>query len=457
MKFEPHDYQAHCIEQIVDQDHVGLFLAMGLGKTVITLTAVEQLIYDRFEISRCLVIAPKRVAETTWDDEAQKWDHLRHLRISKILGTAQERRDGAAAEADIYLINRENVVWLVREYEKKWKWDMIVIDELSSFKSNQAKRFRALRRVRPLADRIVGLTGTPSPNGLMDLWADIYLLDGGKRLGPTITGYRDKYFNPGRRNGYTVFSWEPKKGAAQKIEHLLSDLCISMKAEDYLDMPDVIVNDIPVRLSEKEEEQYQQFERDQIMELDGQELTAFDAAAVWGKLLQLANGAAYDADHMVVDFHDRKLEALEEIVDTATSPVLVFYNFRHDLERIQGRIGGRVLQDPEDIRSWNRGEIPVLLAQPASMGHGLNLQAGGHIIVWYGLNPSLELYQQANARLNRQGQEETVIIHRLVTRGTVDEDVIKKLETKERGQDSLIEALKARIRSCREKQNGRYH
>lgn len=450
MKFTPHDYQAHCIERILEQDHVGLFLAMGLGKTVITLTAVEQLIYDRFEIMRCLVIAPKRVAETTWSDEAEKWDHLQHLTISKILGTAAERKAGAAAEADIYLINRENVPWLVELYGKKWKWDMIVVDELSSFKSYKAKRFRALRKVRPLADRIVGLTGTPSPNGLMDLWAEIYLLDGGERLGNTIGGYRDRYFNPGRRNGYAVFSWEPKNGAAEKIEHLLGDLCISMTAEDYLTMPDVLINDIPVRMSEEEAERYKRFERDQIMELDGKELTAFDAAAVWGKLLQLANGAAYDEDHAVVDFHDRKLEAIEEIVDTAAgNPVLVFYNFRHDLERLRARIGGAELRGPEDIRAWNAGQIPVLLAQPASMGHGLNLQAGGHIIVWYGLNPSLELYQQANARLYRQGQKETVIIHRLVTRGTVDEDVIRKLELKEKGQDSLIEALKARIRSYR--------
>lgn len=448
MKFVPHEYQAHCIDQILENSHIGLFLAMGLGKTVITLTAVEQLIYDRFDVSRCLVIAPKRVAETTWSDEADKWDHLTHLTISKILGTAQERIAGAEADADIYLINRENVVWLVNRYSDKWKWDMIVIDELSSFKSNNAKRFKALRKVRPLADRIVGLTGTPSPNGLMDLWAEVYLLDGGERLGRSISGYRDRYFVPGRRNGYTVFSWNPKPGAAKKVEQLLSDLCVSMTAEDYLTLPDVIVNDIPVRMSAEETKKYKEFEHRQVMELDGKELTAFDAASVWGKLLQLANGAAYDEDHEVIDFHDRKLEALEEIVDTAAgNPVLVFYNFRHDLERIQSRIRGTVLQTADDIRNWNAGGIPVLLAQPASTGHGLNLQAGGHIIVWFGLNPSLELYQQANARLYRQGQKETVIIHRLITRGTVDEDVINKLELKEKGQDHLIEALKARIRS----------
>ena len=334
---------------------------------------------------------------------------------------------------------------------------MIVIDELSSFKSSTAKRFRALRKVRPLASRIVGLTGTPSPNGLMDLWAEVYLLDGGARLGNSIGGYRDRFFNPGRRNGYTIFNWVPKSGADKKIQELLSDLCISMTAEDYLTMPDMIVNDIPVRMTEQETEKYRELEREQVMELDGKELTAFDAAAIWGKLLQLANGAAYDENHDVVDFHNQKLEALEEIVDTAAgNPVLVFYNFRHDLERIQARVGGAVLQKPEDIRDWNAGRTPVLLAQPASMGHGLNLQAGGHIIVWFGLNPSLELYQQANARLYRQGQKETVIIHRLVTRGTVDEDVIKKLELKEKGQEALIEALKARIRAYKGERNDRH-
>lgn len=368
------------------------------------------------------------------------------------VGSAKERLDALRRPADVYIINRENVVWLITllRAKKIRGWDMLVIDELSSFKSPQAKRFRALRPVMPIFDRVVGLTGTPSPNGLLDLWSQVYLLDGGERLGKTVTGYRERYFNPGMRNGYTVFNWIPKPEAQKAIEKKLADLCISMSAEDYLKMPEKIVRDVPVYLSKEEMGLYRTMEREQVLTLEDKELTAFSAAAVWGKLLQLANGAAYDVEQNYVEVHDKKLEALEEIIDTAAGhPVLVFYNYQHDRSRIQARIRAKTLDGPEDIAAWNCGEIPVLLAQPASMGHGLNLQAGGHIIVWFGLNPSLELYQQANARLYRQGQQSAVIIHRLVAKGTVDEDVIKKLENKEAGQESLLEALKARLEEYR--------
>lgn len=450
MLYKPHDYQRYATEKIIELPACGLFLEMGLGKTVSTLTAIDELMYDRFEVEKVLVIAPKRVADDTWTSEAEKWDHLRHLTFSKILGTVAQREAALQADADVYLVNRENVVWLVERLHKSWSFDMVVVDELSSFKSNQAKRFKALRAVRPLITRFVGLTGTPAPNSLMDLWPEVYLLDRGERLGKTITGYRDRYFYPGKRNGFTVYSWEPKEGAEEAIHRKIADICLSMKAEDYLRLPDQIVNDIRIRLAPEERKKYQELEKEKLMELDGQEITALSAAAVWGKLLQLANGAVYGADGSATVLHDRKLDALEEIVEAACGhPVLVFYNFRHDYDRLMKRFGKlypRTIETTEDIRDWNAGKIPLLLAQPASMGHGLNIQAGGHIIVWFGLNPSLELYQQANARLHRQGQKDAVIIHRLIAAGTVDEDVVKKLETKDQRQDSLMEAVKARIR-----------
>lgn len=456
MKYIPHDYQRYATEKILELPACGLFLEMGLGKTVSTLTAINELIYDRFEVSKVLVIAPKRVAEDTWTSEAEKWDHLHQLTFSKILGTAKQREEALKADADIYLINRENVVWLVERLQKCWPFDMIVVDELSSFKSNQAKRFKSLRVVRPLSRRFVGLTGTPAPNGLMDLWPQVYLMDRGERLGKTITGYRDRYFYPGKRNGFTVFSWEPKEGAQESIQEKISDICVSMKAEDYLKMPEQTINDIPIVMSPEEKSRYDELEREKLLELDGQEITALTAASVWGKLLQMANGAVYDNSGNPAVLHDRKLDALEEILDAACGhPVLVFYSFRHDYGRLMERFGKlkpRTLQSSNDIKEWNSGKIPLLLAQPASMGHGLNIQAGGHIIVWFGLNPSLELYQQANARLYRQGQKETVIIHRLITKGTIDEDVIRKLEAKDARQDDLMEAVKARIRKWKENQ-----
>lgn len=450
MQYRPHGYQEYTTGKIIELSAVGAFLEMGLGKTVSTLTAVEELIYDRFEVSRVLVIAPKRVAEDTWTSEAEKWDHLRHLTFAKILGNQQQRESALKADADIYLINRENVTWLVEHLGKNWMFDMVVVDELSSFKSNQAKRFKSLRRVRPLIKRFVGLTGTPAPNGLMDLWTQVYLLDQGQRLGKTLTGYRDRYFYPGKYNGHIVYSWELKPGAEEAIQNKISDICVSMKAEDYLDMPEQVINDIPIYLDDNEMEEYRILEKEKLLVIAGTDITALTAASAYGKLLQLANGAAYDNDGKVVILHDRKLNALEEILDTACGhPVLVFYNYRHDYTRLMirfGKLKPRTLEGSKDIQEWNAGQIHLLFAQPASMGHGLNIQAGGHIIVWFGLNPSLELYLQANARLYRQGQTHAVIIHRLITQGTVDEDVIRKLEVKDQTQESLVDALKARIR-----------
>lgn len=457
MKFVPHEYQRFAIEKIIELPEAGLLMDMGLGKTVITLTAINFLMYDMFEVSKVLVIAPKRVAEDTWTTEAGKWDHLQHLRISRALGNQRERLAALAADADVYVINRENVVWLVEQCGKTWPFDMIVVDELSSFKSNQAKRFKALKQVRPLASRFVGLTGTPAPNGLLDLWPQMYLIDRGERLGKNITGYRNRYFYPGKSNGYVVYSYEPKTGAEEAIHKKISDICISMKADDYLHMPELIVNDIPVYMDQRETDRYRELEREKLMAVDGEQITALNAAAVYNKLLQMANGSVYTDDNTVVDIHSKKLEALAEILDTSNGqPVLVFYNFRHDYERLVlafKEYKPRTLKGQTDIRDWNDGKIPLLLAQPASMGHGLNLQAGGHIIVWYGLNWSLELYQQANARLNRQGQKHGVIIHRLIAKDTVDEEVIKRLESKDMTQDTLLDALKARIRRCKDDSN----
>lgn len=413
------------------------------------MTAIDELIYDRFEIRKVLVIAPKRVAEDTWTREAAKWDHLQELVISPVLGSVKDRTAALDRDADLYVIGRDNVVWLVEFLQKRkkgWPFDMIVIDELSSFKNPQAKRFRALRKAIPCVSRVVGLTGTPSPNGLMDLWAEIYLLDQGERLGRTIGWYRDEFFRPGMRNGYTVYKWEPRRGAQQEIEKRISDICISMSAKDYLQLPERIDNVIPVRLSESEKKLYDQMEEDQLLQMGEDEtVVALNAAAVMSKLLQIANGSVYLETGAPVRIHERKAEALEEIVDTTAEPVLVFYSFRHDLDTIQRRIpDARTLNGPEDIAAWNRGEIRVLLAHPASVGYGLNLQEGGHVIVWYGLTWSLELYQQANARLHRQGQEKPVIVHHLITEGTVDEQVLRALQAKDTSQAALLAALKER-------------
>lgn len=453
MKFIPHKYQSYAIEKIMDLPAAGLFLDMGLGKTVITMTAIRKLIYEEFAVSRVLVIAPKRVAEDTWTTESQKWDHLRDLRISRVLGSQTQRKKALDRDADLYVINRENVVWLVDLYLKDWPFDMIVIDELSSFKSSQAKRFKALRKVRPLAKRFVGLTGTPTPNGLLDLWPQMYLIDRGERLGHTMTGYRQRYFLPAKMSGYVVYSYELKQGAEDSIRRKISDICISMKAEDYISMPDLVTNDILVRLDPTEKDLYRTMEKEHLIPLAGKDITALNAAAVCGKLLQMANGGIYTDDGDTIEIHEKKLDALEEIIDVSQGqPVLVFYNYRHDYARLMRRFGSlnpRTLHGQQDIRDWNEGRIPLLLAQPASMGHGLNLQAGGHIIVWYGLTWSLELYQQANARLYRQGQNHGVIVHRLIAQGTIDEQVVKSLESKDRTQEELMKALKARLENIK--------
>ena len=450
MEFIPHKYQSMAIEKIYETPRCGLFLEMGLGKTVITLTAVEDLIYNRFEVSRVLVIAPLRVAEDTWSRESAKWDHLKHLRISKILGTPSQRRAALAAEADIYIINRENVVWLCDELSVSggWIFDAVVIDELSSFKSPKAQRFKALRKYITRSSRVIGLTGTPAPNGLIDLWSQIYLLDSGERLGRTVTGFRERYFLPDKRNQTTIFSYKPKDGADNAIWDRLSDICVSMRAADWLTLPERIDNVVTVPMTDKQRAAYEKFERDQYIQFIEGEVTAVSAAALTNKLLQYSNGAMYKNDGSYIETCEGKLDALEDIMEAANGkPVLCFYSYKHDLERIQKRFPNAVkIEGAEDIERWNNGEIELLLAHPAGAGHGLNLQAGGSIIVWFGLTWSLELYQQANARLYRQGQKNAVIIHHLLTENTVDERVYQSLQDKGEVQDDLLDALKAKYR-----------
>ncbi|NEZ76325.1 DEAD/DEAH box helicase [Clostridium botulinum] len=460
MKFNPWNYQQYSINHIIDHRASGLFLDMGMGKTVSTLTAIDNLIWLG-EVSKVLVIAPKKVAEDTWSTEVDKWDHISHLKISKILGTPKQRKEAVEKDADIYVTNRENVVWLVDNYFKQWKWDTCIVDELSSFKSSKAKRFRALKKVRPYFKRMVGLTGTPAPNSLIDLWPQIYLLDGGKRLGRTITGYRQQYFNPGRRNQYVVYNWELKEGAEEQIHKKISDICISMMAKDYLDIPERIDNVININLPKQSIDKYKQLEKDLVIELGEDDITAANAAVLTNKLLQISNGAIYSEDKQVIEIHEEKLKALLDIIEAANcKPVLIFYSFKHDFDRIVNflkikKLNAIGLEDSKDIKKWNNGEIPILLVHPASAGHGLNLQYGGNIIVWFGLTWSLELYQQANARLHRQGQKETVVINHLVSKNTVDEDVIKALGSKEVNQNVLLEAVKARLKTYKEDEYGR--
>jgi len=443
-----HNYQRHCVQHIIEHEQSGLFLEMGLGKTISTLTAIDQLMYDRFEVEKVLVIAPKRVAEDTWKDEVNKWEHLKHLKLSIVLGSESKRKAALMAKADIYVINRENVAWLVGMYGTAFPFDMVVIDELSSFKSPSAQRFKALKSIRPRVKRVVGLTGTPAPNGLIDLWSQLYLLDMGERLGKTVTGYRTKYFSPGRTNGQVVFDYRLKPECEAEIQAKIADICISMKSEDYLELPKRIDNIVSVRMTDTDLASYKSFEESQILQLLEVELSVVNAAALSNKLLQFANGAVYDENKDYHCVHNAKLEALEEIIDTANSPVLVFYRYKHDLERIQHhlrRYNPRTLKVSQDIQDWNSGKVEILLAHPASAGHGLNLQAGGNNVVWFGETWSLELYQQANARLHRQGQTKPVIIHHLITVGTLDEDVVKSLDKKEEGQEALMQAIKARI------------
>lgn len=449
MKFIPHKYQQIAIDKIEELPRCGLFLDMGLGKTVITLTAIEDLMYNRFEISKVLVIAPLRVAEDTWSRECEKWNHLKNLRIVKVLGSPQQRRLALSQEADVYIINRENVVWLTDELSgigNEWFFDMVVVDELSSFKSPKAQRFKALKKYITRSSRVVGLTGTPAPNGLIDLWSQMYLIDSGERLGKTVTGYRERYFTPNQRNQTTIFNYKLKDNAEQAIMNKISDICISMKAEDWLDMPERIDSVIQVKMNSDEKAAYEKFEKDCYMQFVEGEVTAATAATLTNKLLQYSNGAMYLPDGSYAKTSDSKLDKLEEIIDTAGGkPILCFYSFRHDLERIKQRIKfARKLESSADIDAWNKGELQLLLAHPAGAGHGLNLQAGGNIIVWFGLTWSLELYQQANARLYRQGQENAVIIHHLVTEDTCDERVLQSLQGKADVQEDLLNALQVK-------------
>ena len=446
MKFIPHEYQQYVIDYLLHKPVAAIFLACGLGKTVITLSAIFELTLDSFQIRKVLIIAPLRVARDTWPAEIEKWDHLKGLAYSVAIGTEAERRAALMQSAHVYLINRENVPWLIQDSGLPFDFDMVVVDELSSFKSHQAKRFKALMKVRPGVKRIVGLTGTPSANGLLCLWAEFRLLDLGQRLGRFIGKYRDTYFVPDKRNQQMVFSYKPKPGAEEAIYKKISDITISMKNTDYLKLPELVMNEISVRLSDQEWRHYQTMKDEMVLSLDGKDIDAANAAALSGKLLQLANGAVYDEHGGVVPIHDRKLDALEDIVEAANGkPVLIAYWFKHDLQRILERFPGEQLDSDNSIRRWNAGEIPVALIHPASAGHGLNLQVGGSALVWFSLTWSLELYQQTNARLWRQGQTETVVIHHLVAKGTIDENVMAALEKKDAGQMALLEAVKARI------------
>ncbi|HFR3403923.1 TPA: SNF2-related protein [Streptococcus suis] len=453
MKLTLHNYQVVAKDFIIGHPHAAVILDMGMGKTATTLSAVNELMFDRFEVTKVLVIAPLRVANTVWSDEIEQWAELRHLRYSKIVGTPRQRKVALQKDADIYIVNRENLPWLVEQCSPYFKWDMVVIDELSSFKSWQSKRFKAFMAMRPYMKRIVGLTGTPSSNGLMDLFAEFKVIDGGERLGRFIGEFRSRYFEEGRRNGNIVYEYIPMDYAECQIQDKISDITISMKALDYLDMPELISTKKLVRMTEKEKEKYIQFKKEYVLsELDGLEVTAANAASLTSKLVQLSNGAVYSDDHTVVSLHEQKLDALEDILESANGePILVAYWFKHDLARIMGRleklkVKSRVLKTEEDIREWNKGNVPVGILHPAGAGHGLNLQKGGHHLVWFGLTWSLELYQQTNARLWRQGQEaETVVIQHIVTEGTIDEEILKALVNKDAQQERLIEAVKAQV------------
>lgn len=446
MKFIPHDYQEVAKEFMLERDSAGLFLDMGLGKTVITLTGIEELKNNYFDMQKALVIAPKRVAEDTWTTEYEKWDHVKDLKVVKILGTPKQRKAALKEDGDVYILTRDNVIWLVEHLGKKWDFDTVVIDELSSFKNHQSKRFKKLRTVRPFIKRVIGLTGTPAPNGYMDLWAQIYLLDKGERLGKNITEYRKRYFNTLYRHGYN--DYELREGAKEEIDSAIKDLCISMKAKDYLNLEKPLYINRIAKLDKAEYQKYKTMERDAVLQFEDEDITALNAAAVTNKLLQLANGAIYTDEREIIQIHNKKMDVLEELIDEANgSPVLVFYNFKHDKERIMKKFKKKVrfLDTDVDIKDWNDRKIEILLAHPASAGHGLNLQAGGNIIVWFGLNWSLELYQQANARLNRQGQTEAVRIYHIIAEKTVDENVLDSLNGKNIRQEELLRNLKAKI------------
>jgi len=453
MKYEAHDYQTYATNFILEHPIAAILLDMGLGKSVITLTAVNDLLFDSFEIHKVLVVAPLRVARDTWPAELEKWEHLHGLVYSIAVGSEVQRKAALMQKADIYIINRENIEWLVEKSGLPFDYDMLVVDELSSFKSYQAKRFRSLSSVRPKVNRVVGLTGTPSSNGLMDLWAEFRLLDMGKRLGRFITHFRSDYFIPDKRNQQIVFSYKPKPGAEEAIYRLVSDITISMKSTDYLKMPECVLNEVPVRLSDKEMECYQTLKDELILSLDGEDIDAANTVGLSNKLTQMANGAVYGEDSNVIAIHDRKLDALEDLIEASNGkPVLVAYWFKHDLSRIEERLHKRhipfsKLDTADSIKRWNNSELPVALVHPASAGHGLNLQSGGSTLIWFGLTWSLELYQQTNARLWRQGQEsDTVVIHHLITKDTIDEKIMSALKKKDKTQSALIDAVKADLK-----------
>jgi len=448
--FKPHPYQRYCIHRVVTDPILGLFLDMGLGKTVITLTGVNDLMYNRFAIRKTLVVAPKKVAEATWTDEAARWEHLRLLRVQTVLGTERQRLRALATPADIYVIGRDNLQWLVDHYRQAWPFDMVVLDELSSFKNPSSNRFKAMRRVRPKIQRVLGLTGTPAPNSLLDVWAQVYLLDQGQRLYPKFEQFRSRFFDRIPIGDFARY--DAKLGAEQAIRAAIEDICISMKAEDYLELPELMQNRIPIELDTKTRQAYREFERKQVLELDDEVITAAQAAAVTNKLLQFCAGAVYDEDRNVHEVHNAKIEAYLELVESLQGkPLLTFYGFQHDRDRIMQALRKhkglevRELKGPEDYADWNARKIHVGLAHPASTAYGLNLQRGGNHICWFTLPWSLELYEQAQKRLHRQGQEEKVIEHMLMVRDSMDEEVAKRLESKAKTQQALIDALKARI------------
>lgn len=456
LDFKPHNYQKYCIEKVIENENIGLMLDMGLGKTIITLTAITELKFNYFDVNKVLIIAPKKVAESTWGNEIDKWRHLKDLKVSKVLGSLTKRIKALNTRADIFIINRENVSWLVDYYRQDWPFDMVVVDEFSSFKNHASKRFKSLKMIKGKIKRFVGLTGTPAPNGLKDLWAQVYLLDQGERLGKNISAFRDRYFNY-HRFGYSNFGeYEIKDGAEKAIKDKISDICISMKAEDYLELPDIIYDNVPIELDTKSKKQYEELEKKMVLSLDTTDIDVASAAALSGKLLQLSNGAIYDENGKVHEVHDCKIERFVELIEQLNrKPALVFYNFKHDLERIKKALAKSKLKvvelkTPEDEKEWNKGNIDILLAHPASAAYGLNLQDGGNHVVWFGLNWSLELYQQANKRLHRQGQKEKVIIHHLITKGTRDEDVMRAIENKGNIQEELLQSLKARIEKYKE-------
>nr|DAO50535.1 MAG TPA: Chromatin remodeling complex ATPase [Caudoviricetes sp.] len=446
MRYVAHNYQNYAKDFILAHKVSALFLDCGLGKTITTLTAINELMYDSFEISKVLIIAPLRVAQSTWKDEIEKWNHLNLLRYSIAVGDEKERLKALKQNSDIYIINRENVDWLVTKSGIDFNFNMLIIDELSSFKSHTSKRFKSLLKIRPYFERVVGLTGTPSSNGLMDLWAEFRVLDLGERLGRYITHYRNEYFLPDKRNGAVIFSYKPQPNAEERIYRRLADMTISMKSTEYLKMPELILNELEINLDEEDQIKYKKFKKEMVMTIQEKEIDAINAASLSNKLIQLANGSIYDEDKKFYEVHNKKLDKLEEIIESANGkPVLVAYWFKADKERIEKRFKVREIKTADDIKQWNMGMISLALIHPASAGHGLNLQSGGSTLVWFSLTWSLELYQQTNARLYRQGQKDTVVIHHLITKNTIDEDIMKSLKRKDKNQEALMKAVKARI------------